>query len=627
MRYRIDFSSKTLANPSVYIVSSVREPGSSHPVRKIVKKLGKKLDLLATDPHALEKLQAKVDEMNTVLKNKRILDAQASSESFSKDFFERLEKGELDADAQFESRSLGLVALGALYERLSLDYKMRYIQRNARIQYDFPQIVRDLVLLRILQPCSKLRSSIRGAEEYLGFRSTNVDHMYKALDLLHANKRAIVGYLNKQIKKQIPHRNTRVCLYDITTYAFESVNQDDLRDFGYSKDKKFNEVQVVMALATDQDGLPLDYAIYKGNQAEAATLVPFVHNLKKQFGIEGFIVVADRGLNCKGNIDALVKLGHDYVLSSKVRGASGDIKKMVLDPTGRIEKTKIDADGVVVDEVWYKEIEVSQPVSYIYPDYKFENESQDDLEELKTELNHATTSSGKTVKSGLKRRLIVTWSRNRAKKDEKDRERLVKKARRLLEKPHEISANFKRGGRSYLEIDMDSDSARLDINLINEQKKFDGIHVVETSLDAPAGKVLEIYGDLWRIENSFRNLKSTMMSRPVFVRLEDHVRGHFLICFLALAILRLLEFKLKEINRDATVDEIIHSLNLARIALIKPTTDMEFFASEGITETFRDILGICGLTAPAKYELGNSLRRKLRLYEAVRDMFTSTTVS
>ena len=109
----------------------------------------------------------------------------------------------------------------------------------------------------MLSPASKLRTSIKGPRDYLGFTSTNVNHMYKALDVLCANKADIINYLNKQLSKRIADRDTTACLYDITTYAFESTHADSLRDFGYSKDKKFNEVQVVMALATDHHGLPL----------------------------------------------------------------------------------------------------------------------------------------------------------------------------------------------------------------------------------------------------------------------------------------------------------------------------------------------------------------------------------
>lgn len=120
-------------------------------------------------------------------------------------------------DARFESRCAGLLPLGPIYEQLNLTYKFDYISERYGFKFDLAKITKDLVLLRMLNPASKLRSSIRGPRDYLGFTSTNVNHMYKALDILCANKVQIVDYMNKQLGKQIPDRDTSTCLYDITT--------------------------------------------------------------------------------------------------------------------------------------------------------------------------------------------------------------------------------------------------------------------------------------------------------------------------------------------------------------------------------------------------------------------------
>lgn len=143
-----------------------------------------------------------------------------------------------------------------MYDQLKFDAKFDYIKKCSQFQYDLAKITKDLVLLRILNPASKRRSSIKGHRHYLGIDLDNLDHIYKSLDVLSEHKTDIVRYWNRQIGKEVSGRDTSVCLYDITTYAFESTDADSLRDFGYSKDKKFNEVQVVMALATDKDGCP-----------------------------------------------------------------------------------------------------------------------------------------------------------------------------------------------------------------------------------------------------------------------------------------------------------------------------------------------------------------------------------
>ena len=626
MHYRLGFSSK-LENSSVYIECSVRKPGVNHPVREIVKRFGKKKDLLAQDPLALEKIQQEVDEMNRNCKGRQLVSSPSSLKSLNSDLSAFLEQQSLDKRAVFETQSAGCLILQRLYDQLKFDAKFDYIKKCSQFQYDLAKITKDLVLLRILNPASKRRSSIKGHRHYLGIDLDNLDHIYKSLDVLSEHKTDIVRYWNRQIGKEVSERDTSVCLYDITTYAFESTDADSLRDFGYSKDKKFNEVQVVMALATDKDGLPLDYGLYKGNQAEGATMVPFVDELKKKFNIKSFTVVADRGLNSKGNIDSLVKLGDNYVLSSKIRDASDDIKAQVLSEEGIIPMEKATEDGEIIDYGWYKEIHTDGPIKYDTPQYAFEEADEGKTRDLEAKLKHKKTASGKTVKSKLKRRYIITWTASRARKDKKDRERLIRKARGLVSKPADIKAGFKRGGRSYVLVDMDTESARIDDALIAEQSRFDGIHVVETSLEAPALEVVKIYKNLWKIEDSFRYLKSNFRARPVYVRLEDHIRGNFLICFLALCLHRFLEYKLKKENKKANTDQIIDGLNNALIALINPAKGIEFYGTCGFNAVVKDIMNVVGQLPPLTYEEAGSLRKKLRLYCAVRDLFGSTTTS
>ena len=371
----------------------------------------------------------------------------------------------------------------------------------------------------------------------------------------------------------------------------------------------------------------MDYGLYKGNQGEGATMVPFVDELKKKFNIKSFTVVADRGLNSKGNIDSLVKLGDNYVLSSKIRGASDDIKAQVLSEEGRISMNKVTDDGEIIDYGWYKEIHTDGPIKYDTPEYAFEEADEEKTKDLEAKLKHVKTASGKTVKSKLKRRYIITWTASRARKDKKDRERLIRKAKALVDSPSDIKAGFKRGGRSYVVVDMDPESARIDDALIAEQSKFDGIHVVETSLDAPALEVVKIYKNLWKIEDSFRHLKSSFRARPVYVRLENHVRGHFLICFLALCLHRFLEYRLKRENKKATTDQIIDGLNNALIALISPAKGIELYGTSGFNTVVKDIMSVVGLTPPLTYEEAGSLKKKMRLYRSVRDLFGSTTTS
>ena len=139
--------------------------------------------------------------------------------------------------------------------------------------------------------------------------------------------------------------------------------------------------------------------------------------------------------------------------------------------------------------------------------------------------------------------------------------------------------------------------------------------------------ILDSSENLWKIEDSFRHLKSSFRARPVYVRLENHVRGHFLICFLALCLHRFLEYRLKRENKKATTDQIIDGLNNALIALISPAKGIELYGTSGFNTVVKDIMSVVGLTPPLTYEEAGSLKKKMRLYRSVRDLFGSTTTS
>ena len=183
MKYRLEFSSKE-DDPSVYIVCSVRDPGKTYPVRRIVRKYGKKKALLKKDPHALEKIQKLVDQMNEEQARKGATVMQQDFESLAKNLQAALSGQTLSSDTAFDCRSAGLLILKRFYDELRLNYKFDYLAQQSQGQYDLAGIVRDLVLTRILSPASRLRTSLRAPDDYLGFTSTNVNHMYKALDVL-----------------------------------------------------------------------------------------------------------------------------------------------------------------------------------------------------------------------------------------------------------------------------------------------------------------------------------------------------------------------------------------------------------------------------------------------------------
>ena len=625
MRYHIMFSSKG-DNRSVYIASSYRnENGQSR--KNIVRRCGNLKKLLAADPKALEKIEAEVRSLNEKAAGEDIKKRLLDNETIEADIIRAAKDGIMLKGEKPCLRGLGMIVLDRLWNELNLPYKLSYLKKECDVQFDFEEVVKQLCLGRILAPWSKAKTCRLAPVSYLGAKEENLAHYYNCLDLLSKNKDSVIKYLNKKLLEGNPHRDTRVCLYDITTYAFESVEADSLREFGYSKDKKNNEVQVVMALAADKDGLPISYNLYRGNQGESPTMVPFIEELKKTYGVENLIVVADKGLNNTANIHCLPELSNNYVLSSKIRSASREIKEAALDPTGRVERLVADGNGVL-SKTWFKEVTLETKVSYKYPDFAYEKSNPEEKKKLENKLKPYTTKYG-NKKGTIKRRFIITFLEKRLIKDRIDRQRLIKKAERLVANPSNFSAELKKGGKSLVSVDIDKESLTVNYERISEQELFDGMHVIETSLEEPAEEVLDIYKGLWHIESNFRVLKSQLESRPVYVRTEDHIRGHFLCCYISLVISRLLEYKLRKRKTSIPISKIVEALNCLRTTKIKLDRLPAIYATTGISEEIKQICAALGMQVPEDYETAASLRKKLALkgelgsYFRVREAITT----
>lgn len=625
MRYHIMFSSKG-DNRSVYIASSYRnENGQSR--KNIVRRCGNLKKLLAADPKALEKIEAEVRSLNEKAAGEDIKKRLLDNETIEADIIRAAKDGIMLKGEKPCLRGLGMIVLDRLWNELNLPYKLSYLKKECDVQFDFEEVVKQLCLGRILAPWSKAKTCRLAPVSYLGAKEENLAHYYNCLDLLSKNKDSVIKYLNKKLLEGNPHRDTRVCLNDITTYAFESVEADSLREFGYSKDKKNNEVQVVMALAADKDGLPISYNLYRGNQGESPTMVPFIEELKKTYGVENLIVVADKGLNNTANIHCLPELSNNYVLSSKIRSASREIKEAALDPTGRVERLVADGNGVL-SKTWFKEVTLETKVSYKYPDFAYEKSNPEEKKKLENKLKPYTTKYG-NKKGTIKRRFIITFLEKRLIKDRIDRQRLIKKAERLVANPSNFSAELKKGGKSLVSVDIDKESLTVNYERISEQELFDGMHVIETSLEEPAEEVLDIYKGLWHIESNFRVLKSQLEGRPVYVRTEDHIRGHFLCCYISLVISRLLEYKLRKRKTSIPISKIVEALNCLRTTKIKLDRLPAIYATTGISEEIKQICAALGMQVPEDYETAASLRKKLALkgelgsYFRVREAITT----
>jgi transposase len=439
-----------------------------------------------------------------------------------------------------ELHNYGYLAYLRLWKQLGIEMVLEECQHGTKIQSPIPETVFLMAVQHLLEPRSKL-STYQRQNRYFNMGEIKLQHMYRALDKLNIWKEDIESGLFQYNYTRVG-REVDVVFYDVTTVAFESVVADELKNFGFSKDCKFNEVQVVMGMIIESDGMPVGYQLFPGNTFDGKTMVGALGNIKKRFGIKRVIIVADRGVNSKNNLNLIKGAGYGYIMSSKIRGTgiSKAMQAKIFDPAG----FDIVSDGSGNEDFRYKTIPYTNT-------FKDESRARHDLEE----------------------NLIVSYSPKRAKKDRKDRGRLVEKAKKLLENPEKIKASNRRGGKKYInQTGTGKTEWQLAEDAIEEDARFDGYLGIQTSeKNMTATDVIEAYHALWKIEESFRIMKSTLEVKPVFHWTPNRIHGHFVVCFLAFLMERKMELVLKDEKDDlaASPQKIQEALNTMLLAAVK----------------------------------------------------------
>lgn len=401
-----------------------------------------------------------------------------------------------------------------------------------------------------MYPDSKL-STFEGKERFAHEFPCELEHIYRSLSFLASQKEQLEQHLHKQIIKKC-NRHLAVAFYDVTTYYFESVNADGLKKFGFSKDNKVNQVQVVMGLLIDEHGIPVSYELFPGNTNDFKTLEPVLIRLKEQYGIKKLIIVADRGLNSKSNLLLLKSLGFEYIMAYKIRSGSKRVKEMVLDESG---------------------------YNVVSPHFKWK----------KCGFHSTFRLDGKTHQ--INDHLLITWSWKREQKDRKDRERIVQKSKKLVESKSQLKAEMKKGGKKYIQLPLfEDENISFNEKQLEIDEQFDGYYGIQYSDPSLSPEeVLKAYHGLWKIEESFRVLKNNFEARPIFVWTEESIQGHFVICYLALVIQRLLEYQLREKKLDYSTEEIQDAIRSATVTLVQ-LDEKEIFIKNKYNDVFFEIL-------------------------------------
>ena len=524
----------------VQFVEQHRIPKTNKKKTVVVETVGNYEKLLAKDPGIIEKLKLEAKQ--------RTAEKKAGIRPVT---VELATKPILAASDAHPSFKIGHHVILQLWRELELDafFDQHLPRKN---QKDAQEAILQLVIHRLTQPKSILFTQ-QDIVNYAGLRQLHLKLYYNVLDHLHALSDALIDHLCQQMAQKT-ERKGPVAYYDVTTFAFESVQAGELRLFGFSKDNKSNEVQVVMGLLMDNQGIPIAYQLFPGNTMDQSTLKDSVEALKSRYQMEKIVLVADRGLNSKTNLAHLVQASHDFIISYTLKRAPDSIKALAL-ADEEWEVIQTDDQGEVIFQ--------SKVLPYTLI------EKVELSEEEKAALAQKRGRPRKYKEIAIKTKIHVTWSKKRADKDRKDRERALDKVMETLKNPSAVQAQLKRGRSQYISVDVNAKEATLNTELIERQSRYDGYYAIITNqLDTTTEEVSEHYGGLWQIEESFRILKSDLEARPIYVWTDDHVRGHFAMCFLSFTLLRYLQYRLEKHHSPLSGARLSRALATASVTAI-----------------------------------------------------------
>jgi transposase len=441
-------------------------------------------------------------------------------------------------------KNYGHVVFSKIYHELEIDRFLKNARRHENFKFNTDSIMRLLVFSRLLYPGSK-RAGVLKKERFFDHFTCSLDDVYDSLTHFDKVSARLQQHLHEAVSAQY-ERDTSLVYYDVTNYYFEIDQQDDLRKNGPSKEHRKDPI-VQMGLLLDKMGLPISYKLFPGNTHDSQTLMPMLTEVKKKFGVGRIIAVADKGLNSGDNIAYNTILGDGYVYSKSVRGASKEFKEWVLDKTGYRKNGE---------------------------DYKVKSKTVPDAE-----INVTVEIIGKKKlkkKEHVEQKWVVFYSKKYAERAKHKRDEAIAKAIKMIEDPAKYRRTFDYGAAGYIEnIKIDKETGVIinieDTLVLNKEKiateaKFDGYYAIVTSeLDERDEHIIDIYRGLWRIEESFKVTKSVLSARPVYVRNENHINAHFLICFIALLIGRLVEIRLGGKYTIAKITETLRAVSCSHL--------------------------------------------------------------
>ena len=424
--------------------------------------------------------------------------------------------------------------LDPVFSALGLDSLFATVKHNTKIEYDLQGIVRLLTYGRLLEPASK--SATMGQNDFYYrplVKSSNEDHVYDALDVIYENREQIIRRMNTNIEKGIG-RSTDTVFYDVTNFFFETEEPDadetdeegnvvrkGIREMGVSKENRKQPI-VQMGLFLDDNGIPISIEMFPGNTLDHLTLRAAMRNTVDILELKRFILVADRGMYSGTNMCHVVNQGNGYIVSRSLKQSSGKDREWALDPDGYT---------VVSSDFRYKSRTVTRTV---------------------------TDEDGSEKK--IREKAVVYWSRAFYERERHENESFLQFIEKLKNNPNgfRVTAAQSRSLRRFMKKEMIHketgeilDSKKL-LTMIDNDKltEFNDLmgyyQIVTSELEMDDREIIDKYHGLTRIEDQFREMKGTLETRPIYVRTPEHIHAHLMICFIALTMMRVMQYKIKK---------------------------------------------------------------------------------
>ena len=453
-------------------------------------------------------------------------------------------------------KNLGYAIIKIVYAKLRIREFFQNKQRQLPAEYNLNSIFSLLIFNRFLFPSSK-KNAYETKGRFFDSFSFSLDDVYRALGYFSRYSHELQKHLHAEVSSLIG-RNSEKAYYDVTNYYFEIPYEDEdagsdterklKRKKGPSKEHRKDPI-IQMGLLMDPNGIPMAFHTFSGNESEKTTMLPAIQRVKKDYEIGRIIVVADRGLNTSDNTSVLSgtnasdeKNNDGYVYGQSIRGADAEFKKWALEPDGYVTAMEKNKDGEAIP---------------------FKHKSR----LYAKEITKKDSNGVRRLKMRIYQKQMVYYSEKYAKKQRHEREKAVAKARDLIKNPASYTKATSYGCTVYINnVSFSKDTGEI-VNgkelTINEQKiaeeaQYDGYYAIVTSeKELSDNEIRDIYKGLWEIEESFKIIKSEFKTRPVFVSNEDHIQAHFLICFVTLVVMRVLE---QLIGKCHSVRQIRNSL-------------------------------------------------------------------